>query len=520
MPRLEDFIGAQAPGGRRAQPGDFGSGAGLAQLGRAVGEIGDVLEQFVQTEIAQRSAAEAAEVRAELNTLLADPLLTLDQFEKDSKEIVNRHQATLPFPKTKADFSLKVGGLVERGRAQVRGAQMKRLADEATDHLDRLQQRLADQFGLATSPEVKKEILDEFVHALNIAQQQRVIGHVDRFKREQVFTREVQGGDIREAIRRAKAGPATGAADAVTGLLDGTLGRGLSEADRQSYISTAVRGWEADLRRRNAEANRLDQAQIRALKKTHDAAVTELDNMIDKVDRGDTALLGDFNIRFEELFDVLSQDERKFYRRRQRDGGGLIGGESNPLTYNTLDALATAGQAQTIEGVNVKEAIEIAYRNDLLDRPDRDRLLAKSEDRRFGDAEEFMKDSLDASGMQLGRKRFVQQAKTALALRDFTDFRIANPNATRQEAFDFAEDLVVSAGTFDLRKIAIANIKPLYSIFVDPAKPIEIDIIATRRATRAAWESKELDDRAYQVQLERIVRMEKAQNLARSRRKK
>ena len=520
MPRLEDFIGSAAPGGRRAQPGDFGTGAAVEQLGRSVGGLGDVFETFAKAEITQQSNAEAAEVRSELNTLLSDPLLTPEQFEKESKEIVKQHQSTLPFPSTKADFSLKVEGLVERGRAKVRGAEMKRMVDRATAHLDRTQQSLANDFGKAESQAEKDEIVEQFGAALDVAQQQRVIGHQDRFNRVKSFTKEAQGGDIREAIRRAKEGPAEGAADAVTGLLDGTLGGELSEADRQSFLSTAVRGWEADLRHRNAEANRLDRARIRAETAAHDSAVSELDKMIDQVDRGDVEQLGAFNIRFEQLFDILSQDERKFYRKRQREGGGLVGGESDPGVYNQLDDLATAGAPETLEGEPIKPAIETAYRNDLLSRPDRDRLLGKSVDRRFGDAEAFMKESLDASGMRLGRRRFVQQAKTAQALRDFQDFKINNPNASREEAFDFAEDLVVAAGTFDLRKIAIANVKPLNSVFSDPTKPLEIDIIATRRATREAFENGELDTREMAVELRRIKRMNIAQEQQRRRKNK
>lgn len=523
MPRLEDFIGSQAPGGRRARPGDFGTGAGLEQLGRAVGQVGDVLEQFAKAEITQRVNAEAAEVRAELNELLDDPLLTPEQFEKDSKEIVKQHQATLPFPRTKADFSLKVAGLVDRGLAQVRGAEMKRLADAATAHLDRMQQRLTDEFGQATTQVEKAEIIDEFLHNLEIAQQTRVIGHVDRFNREQAFLKEGLGGDIRQAIREATLGPPEDAADAVQGLLDGTLGRGLPDADVQAWLRTATNAYESDLRKRAARVVRLSRIEKDRVIAEHKRATNTLDGFLDLADRSTgeekEKALADFAESFLADFDLFSKEEKEFYRDREREGGGLGGGETDPLIYNQFYSLASAGRLTVRRGGPfLTDEIDKAYREGNLNRAARDNLFATQDDRRFGDAERFLKRALQVGETAFGRDDFIPAQKTAQALQEFTDWKIENPRASREDAQKFAERLARAAGIEELIDIESANLRPFWAVVDDPNRPFEINVPATRAATKRQYDdpNNPISFHDYDTQIHWINRIQRAQELRNS----
>jgi hypothetical protein len=106
----------------------------------------------------------------------------------------------------------------------------------------------------------------------------------------------------------------------------------------------------------------------------------------------------------------------------------------------------------------------------------------------------------------VGNARFIQQSKSAQALRVFQDWKIAHPKATRDEAFDFSERLVRDSAIVDLGDIAIAQLTPTYIVKVGG----KFDAVATGQKTREAFERGDLDDFEYAEQLRRIEHLERA----------
>lgn len=511
MPHLQRVLAQPAQFGRRAQPGDFGTGAGEAQVAQAIESVGQVAGQFFDAEMTQQVAVQAAEVREEINELISDPGLDLERFDKESKEILKRHEETISSRRFKSDFSLQVGGLIERGRVRVRSNIWARQVDSAKAKLDRAGRLLADQFGKARTETEKFEIRDEFFTLMAIAESQHLIKDQERFRREQAFQKEALGSDIREAIRED-------AASAVDGLLAGTLGSGLPEAEIQVWLDRAVAKHSADIRQGNAESARLDREKKAADRAEHKAAKTELDLLLDTSDRGTPSeaaeAMGQFNERFEQLFPLFTSAERKSYRVVQMEGGGIGGAATNPGVYNTLYSLASVGALTTTEGELLTDEIEEAYRLGNLRLVHRDSLLATQDDRRFGDSELFLKRSLKVGESAFGEERFIAQQKSAQALQAFTDWKLQNPTASREDATKFVDRLVRAASLEELLDIEIANLQPFFAI-KDPNNPNRIDVLATRRATKAEADREGgLSAFDYAVQLRWIERIERAQGLA------
>jgi hypothetical protein len=379
MPRIPRIIAQPRAGGRRAVASDFGGGQGTAAVAGAVSKFGDEAYGFAEADLTQRAAVQVAETRTEVNAVVdelsrdGDYNTHLERFDEATKEIVNQRREQVRFPRFRAAFDQETRSVVERARVHVRGNVWKRQVDNARGNLDRASQLLADQLGEAKDESEKIEIKQQFLMLMEIAERQNLIGAQDRFKREQAFNKEALGSDIREAIREDSAG-------AVQGLLDGSLGGGLPESEIQVWLDRAVKKYEADLKEDARDERRDRQAQERVEKEERRAAKSELDRLLDT---GDLETLG---TRINDLWDVLSSEDRQFYRRREEAGGGLTGGDSNPVTYNTLDDLASRGKAQTADGLFVEDEIEAAYRRDDLNRADRDRLIKQLSDRRFGDA--------------------------------------------------------------------------------------------------------------------------------------
>lgn len=498
MPRLPGLPRLQAgpaPAPRRASGEDFGAGVGAARQQRAgvLDQVAEASERILSAREGARAGRALSEAQLELeqvhDSLRDDPDESTHEarFEAATKEIGERHRKSL-FGAWQGEFADRFAEASTRGAMRVRdGVRTRRI-----------------QAGIADTNATIETLSDLYARSGDDAHLEQGAEAVGRAAGAGLITPE----QARESVATLRSRGARGLflrlvredpMNARQLLVDRAGGmQNMSELERESALAEAELGIAHDLQERRAATELARREREDARKRAADEAQKSADELLFAGRTGELQQL------LAQTRDVMDAGQRRFYLDAIRDGGRAPEGKTNRAVYSDLYGRAAAGEP-------VAGEIDTAYRAGDLTREDRDRLIGAQEDRRFGEPEKFLRDSLEVGESALGQERFVAQAKSAEALRAFGDWKRDHPDATRAEAFEESRRLVQEAAVVDLSQLEVAQLAPRYAVRGDDGR---IDIAATAAATQAALDSGQLDAPGFEEQKRRILRIRAAQQRA------
>ena len=114
--------------------------------------------------------------------------------------------------------------------------------------------------------------------------------------------------------------------------------------------------------------------------------------------------------------DHLSALKLRYYRQRLEAGGGFGDSESNRGVFSDLADRAGRGE-------NITDEIDDRFRDGSLSKSDRSTLTKLADDKRFGEAEDYLKAALKVGEGAVGNV-FTQRAKGAEATREFLEWKL------------------------------------------------------------------------------------------------
>jgi len=208
IPRIE---AGPAEFGRRADPGDMGSGAGALASGQAAKELGQITLALFEQEMSSKVAAASASAGSELNDLRLEVEQEPDHHKRSelystgSKKITDKFRQGLMFPKYKSLYDSRISKTLNGNRLSV--AQSVRQSQIDSSRADRRSsiENFHDQYKNTIDESVRKDLRDQIheqwdegveggLWTADYAAQQKIISD-NRFETEHLITQSQIAAD-------------------------------------------------------------------------------------------------------------------------------------------------------------------------------------------------------------------------------------------------------------------------------------------------------------------------------------
>lgn len=171
MPKIPQYTARPSQLGPQATPDVYGTGRGLADLGRAVGNAGELAGELFEQEMASRVSGSLGRADQALNTLRLEVEAETDHHKRNqmyssgAQKIANKFREGLRYPKFQGLFDERMAGSLERGRMEVaHGVRRSQLDASRGNRMLRIEQ-LHDDFDNTADAKrrdaLKQEIYDE-----------------------------------------------------------------------------------------------------------------------------------------------------------------------------------------------------------------------------------------------------------------------------------------------------------------------------------------------------------------------
>ena len=209
MPRIPQVLHDPAPRGRRAAPGDFGSGAGLQAYSQASGAIAEASNVILETEMNARVSRALAGATEEIDNLRikieSDPAYEGAEatFDKGRQEILNRFQKDLAFGKYKGDFETRITPHAERARVAVAQNVMQRRLNTAAAIGLEAHAKLVDQASKAADPDIRAAKLQESIRVIDDLVEQGAVSPLVGARAKITSRRLLESADLLTESRKA-----------------------------------------------------------------------------------------------------------------------------------------------------------------------------------------------------------------------------------------------------------------------------------------------------------------------------
>lgn len=477
-PFIPQVIEQPAPQGRPATAADFGAleGRALQGLGRSLQSVSNVNTQIFTAFADSQDRAALADASNEIANLELD-------FANDT-EFDTREDR---FSKGMAAINDRLSKRVNKGVFGVGGSrtstQFQVMADRA-----RVRQRdqgrvLAINQGRADTRTGANLFMGQAASSLDPDDREffrgQAIATIDAGQENGFFSAEEAARERRDIDRGISTGQINrlrrDAPIALIGELkdpNAPLTRGLSEAERQTQLTSAVNAYQQDLRDElSREKNAADQEK-EARRLAGIAAQTELVTIAAAQPGGVT--YQDVQDRAVALADTPEKLEKWFNL-------ALNGGEfANEQTWSRPVYSDLYGRSA--RGETIVEDVADAFLEGDITKQQHDQLLKSSEDVRIGAARTFLSDALGVNSLGSSDAR---RAVIGEAAASFDEWAFNHPKASREEARAQAGKLVEAANSNSRTENWPAfNLAPSNSVF--EADGTTVDLQATAQAIIAA----------------------------------
>lgn len=283
---------------------------------------------------------------------------------------------------------------------------------------------------------------------------------------------------------------------------EGPLTLGMTEAERQTQLTSAMNSYQQSLRNQLASEKLAEDQEKEANRLASLAAQTELVTLAAEQPGGVT--FGDV----QRLAPALSEDPEKLEKWfKLALNGGLLATEStmNRDLYVDLSDRNSRGE-------NIAGDVADAYREGGITKSAYDALLDSDADERFGAAREFLVESLRVGSLSnnSAKRRVAAQAKF-----DFNEWTRDHPDASREEAIAQSQQLVaaVEKGRFD--RVPAANLNPSLSVFETDGRTVNAQ--ATAQAIQSAFDSGAIDQNEKDREIRKLLNVKSAQEARQAR---
>lgn len=499
MPQLPG-LAPPATLGRQATGADFG-----ALEADARGQRAQVVTQgivgAVEAGIAIKNAADemrlgrrAAELSAQIERarfdLEQDPNIDTheERFGKTTQELVKNAKEGLD-PRIAQRLDDRIFPSLAHAQLEVSaGIRRRRLENAAADRVEMLRLN-SDQAAQTFDPIRRAQIRGQTIGALDQGLKTGLLDQAAYDASVRTYDRSVSEAVLRRMIRENPEQAFQRLGDPAD-----PISAGFSQAEREQWKNQAISEHESQMAQQRAQVGFQQAQQERAQKLAEDDAMRNADDLLNK---GDIASLQSY---LAQTRGTMSPEHRRWYLERIAAGGGFGADKTDPNAYIDLSLRASRGE-------DVQAAVDSALRTGKITKSDRDALLKSGDDRRFGDARRELTEALRV-GEAVDNPG--ARAVSARALADFTDWMLAHPDASREEASKYGRQLQQDAALVNLG--ALQELRP--SLAVPKPGTNQIDIQATAQALEAARQRGEVDDFVYQQQRRRIARWKQLQDAA------
>jgi len=268
---------------------------------------------------------------------------------------------------------------------------------------------------------------------------------------------------------------------------------GLAEFERERLRTRASKSYIAKLKAERLSAKDAAKALEDAEKESAEQAelrLLELDAS------------GDLEIEHvAQASGVVGSARSRIWLDRARKG---------PSSPNVDPDVYVALDTQARSGLDVREDAKSAYLRGDLTKSAYDDLLDDAQRIRFGDARKRVVESLKLDNAILdGNAAAAAKSRLSHALRTFDAFRLNNEDATREESFAIADQLVAQATVADLSEVAIFNLTPQHLVRVNGL----IDEDATNLSIEDSGLNEDQKELEFQA-LERLLELERRRDAA------
>ena len=434
MPSIPRIFAPPASGGREASPQDFGveRTQGIGQVSRAVRELGDTaatLYEGDQTAKVGRAVSAATLELQDLQTRLAQDQnyeTHAEVFEKSRDAILKRHGEGFN-PRFQGEFRDRVTPLAGRIAIDVRTSVRAKQIDTAIANIDQNELDLGRLAAEAPDPAQRAGYRGEYAIQVRDLVRAGYLSAQDATNRLQRFEKTVASADW---LRSAEADPE----DTLHELADPTspLLQGLDAAEVEERRKQTLGIWEHQLQEQRAATEFRYQQQQRAEKDAADETRRTADELFfgGKLDQLQAYLAKTRN--------VMDPERRGWYLERLAKGGGDGDPKTNPRVYLSL-------QQQALEGRPVFDDARRQYEAGELTQPDMLELQKLSRDSKFTPVLQELRSVLRVDDI-IKLPDPEQEARAASAVRAFTDWMRAHPNASHEEAIAYKDQLVRYVG--------------------------------------------------------------------------
>lgn len=408
MPRLLVQEAASPVGQRLASPDAFGAGVGRAaqQTGQVAQALGEVMNQYAESQGRASSIRYQQELEAEANRIALDPDIAgrPAKFEEAQRRLIGKHRP-------------KIGGRMTYDQRSEFATQELR-----TDFTHRTALDGIKESRLNTDLEVQHSMMK-----MARAQSTEEVGRYMLEAREAIqasdllYTPNEMTAKIQAAFGngiRAMADVNPSLALKVIDDFGPMLGPEVTAVYREEAISNIRQGIAAE----NAAAREEDRLKTKAEKEASDAAEDELFEL----EIGGGLTVGAVAAAKDRLSPTA---QRRWLDRAKGKGGDAA---ADPDTYMSLTDRAEAGE-------DIREDATLAASSGRITATQRNALLKTSRDQRFKPGRDAIKDALDPGAT---RTDFDMGTKRANALLEYDEWVKENPKATYEEATSKAHELI------------------------------------------------------------------------------
>lgn len=411
MPRLIVEEPAQLAQQPSASPASFGAlqGQAMQRTGRVTQALGEVLQEYGKTKAKAAAVQYGNELEAEANKLSLDPDIEKrgQKFDAIQRKIASKYRG-----------NAGIGGLFDQyadtSTQEVRSRfEHKTMLDGIAESRRNVTMEVESLMLRAATTEDDEEVGVLFQEA------QVALGDSDLF-----MTKAEQEQTLRDSVGvglRAMAQTNPHRMLKWTDRLGSMLGPEVTAVYREQALTNIRQAAAAQV----AEERQARQDRINAEK---DASLSAEDRLMD-LERS-----GRLTLAAVQSEGDLSPAAYKRWKTMATGGGGS--GATDPDLYVALSESADAGE-------DIREKVNAAVNNGITV-AQRDSLLKRSKDMRFGDNRKYISDALDPGALASDIKMRVKRVR---ALQSFDDWTRKNPEATFEEAQERADFIIRAATT-------------------------------------------------------------------------
>jgi hypothetical protein len=458
----------QYQAGRRAGPRDFGGGEGLAAIGQAVGQVGELSLKFLDLQQTTMVNDAVANAQVELSQLESMELENPDfigragRYGEEAARIKKDLSSGL-LPRYRAEYEDRFDPTAARGEARVRKSAWTGQIDAAKASLDVYHRTMSIDAVKAESDTERDLVFGNFNAMLTQRVAQGLIGEAEGVRRSFAFADSVMSGSVRDLIR-------TNPKRAIDELGDPEGPYAGASPEKQGiWMDRAVSAWDAQLRKEGNEERKQYRANEQKRKITGRIASASIITDIEagNLDAAQTTLEANIN--------NLESGEYQTFLRAITAGGFANPVETNPFVYSELSRMAT----RDVEDLRtwswhhspdlgkeeiVQDLINKAFLSRQLTLETRDKLVKASKTHRFDTVGGILHDGIEAiqTRYSVGRGTSPKKLREGQnVILDWEDWKSENPRASRSEARDKVKDLLEKYDPF-----SVDNPKPK----ADPAE--------------------------------------------------